>query len=380
MERALAFPFDVVLKEEDICNLQKEKAQLKSMVMQGRRVLLYGRRNTGKTSLVESVAIPAFERHFKNHFVLSADLMGVKDLEDISWRLSRAFELGFSRSFPTKAKFQDMLDAIRGIQPQVGVDQFGNWSLSIGGWKASEKKPFMDEVFRQIKSIESTGASVLIVLDEFQDVYFVRQAEALIRNELQRLSAKTSVIILGSKKHILSKIFSAAKSPFFNWGEPIEIQPIEYEIYREYMNERFAQKKVSIDLPNAIYLQDRMNRIPEPINLLCAKILEDTGGNRKVEKGEIERGLRDLIMARKSKMEEYFSRFTESEQEVMIAFAKLGKIQHPSGTEFTRQLRSSKAAISKIVRKFLDEAILYKTEVAYELADPLLAQHLSFFR
>src|SRR3989338_9932558 len=96
------FLFDVVLDAENICNLQEDRRFLSQQVLAGKRIVFYGRRNTGKTSLVKSIVIPTFFSKHKKGLTVFADLMGVQSMEQISSRLQRALEQGINAIQPTK--------------------------------------------------------------------------------------------------------------------------------------------------------------------------------------------------------------------------------------------------------------------------------------
>jgi AAA+ ATPase superfamily predicted ATPase len=49
------FIFDSILDEENICNLENEKHKIMKGVDSGLKLLVYGKRNTGKTSLIKNV-------------------------------------------------------------------------------------------------------------------------------------------------------------------------------------------------------------------------------------------------------------------------------------------------------------------------------------
>jgi AAA+ ATPase superfamily predicted ATPase len=62
-----SFIFDIVLAADDLCNMSMEKKLLSEGLATGRKFLIYGKRNTGKTSLIESVAIEKFKKKHKLH-------------------------------------------------------------------------------------------------------------------------------------------------------------------------------------------------------------------------------------------------------------------------------------------------------------------------
>lgn len=81
--------------------------------------------------------------------------------------------------------------------------------------------------------------SFLLILDEFQEISNIRQAEAKLRAGLQELGPENPVIILGSKQHMLDKIFNKSKVPFHAWGTTIKLRNIPHEEYFLYMQRRF---------------------------------------------------------------------------------------------------------------------------------------------
>lgn len=78
----------------------------------------------------------------------------------------------------------------------------------------------------------ASRAPLLLVLDEFQDVVDVPTAEAVFRGSLQTFPHQAPMVTMGSKKHLLTKMFARPKAPFHNWGEDLEIKPIPYGEYQ----------------------------------------------------------------------------------------------------------------------------------------------------
>src|SRR3989338_10085690 len=116
------FAYHVLLDSENICNYQKERKVIAKEVLSGQRLVLFGRRNTGKTSLIKSVIIPEFKKNHKNGLVVFADFMGVRDFRQIDARLRNAFRDGFSQSFPKKSVFDGMVRLVKNLRPTLSVD------------------------------------------------------------------------------------------------------------------------------------------------------------------------------------------------------------------------------------------------------------------
>jgi AAA+ ATPase superfamily predicted ATPase len=119
------FIFDSILDEENICNLEKEKHKIMKGVDNGLKLLVYGKRNMGKTSLVKNVIAKSWLRRQSSGFFMYVDLMGVKQLSQISERMTIAFTEAYNDCFKMKSVFNNMLKIITGIKPSIELDEKG---------------------------------------------------------------------------------------------------------------------------------------------------------------------------------------------------------------------------------------------------------------
>jgi hypothetical protein len=373
------FIFDSILDEENICNLEKEKHKIMKGVDNGLKLLVYGKRNTGKTSLVKNVVAKSWLRRQSSGFFMYVDLMGVKQLSQISERMTIAFSEAYNACFKMKSVFNNMLKIITGIKPSIALDENGYPKLSfdlVGGEKI---RPFT-AILKQLDLIYESNIPLLLVLDEFQDIALIDEAEALFRNGLEHINSRIPVVILGSKQHLLNRIFARPKAPFFNWGTHVYFGAIEYREYWQYMDERFKQEGLRISFENAVYLQDKMSRMPEAINRLCFALLFHNIAKNEIMQEDIDLGLSKVVSDRRNEPEIYLSGFTASEQKVIINIANKEPVPHPQGKDFIRSINLTAPGIRKIMMKLENEAVVYKEDTGYILADPLLKQHILAFR
>ncbi|MBW2411731.1 MAG: hypothetical protein JRF72_18195 [Deltaproteobacteria bacterium] len=373
------FIFDSILDEENICNLKNERQKLMKGVENGLKLLVYGKRNMGKTSLVKNVIAKSWLRRQPSGFFMYVDLMGVKELSQISERMTIAFTEAYNASFKMKSVFNNMLKIIRGLKPAIELDEKGNPRLSFG-IAAGEKIRSFTDILKQLDLIYASNIPVLLVLDEFQDIALIDEAEALFRNGLETIDSQIPVLILGSKQHLLNQIFARPKAPFFNWGTHVYFEAIDYQEYWQYMDERFEQEGLRISFDNAVYLQEKMSRNPEAINRLCFAIIFHDITQGKITKDDIDSGLSELVSDRRNEPETYLSRFTASEQKVIINLAKSEPVMHPQSKDFIKSINLTAPGVRKIMLKLEDAAVVYKEDAGYILADPLLKQHILKFR
>jgi len=373
------FIFDSILDEENICNLEKEKHKIMKGVDHGLKLLVYGKRNMGKTSLVKNVIAKSWLQRQPSGFFMYVDLMGVKQLSQISERMTIAFSEAYNDCFKMKSVFNNMLKIITGIKPSIELDEKGYPKLSFGIVGGEKIRPFTD-ILKQLDLIYASNIPIFLVLDEFQDIALIDEAEALFRNGLEHIDSRIPVVISGSKQHLLNRIFARPKAPFFNWGTHVYFESINYHDYWQYMDERFNQEGFRISFENAVYLQDKMSRMPEAINRLCFALLFHDIPKGEITIENINLGLSKVVSDRRNEPEIYLSGFTASEQKVIVNLAKMEPVLHPQGKDFIKSINLTAPGVRKIMMKLEDETVVYKEEAGYILADPLLKQHILRFR
>lgn len=375
------FPTHVVLQDNDICN-QKDLRQKLIATISGHaspHVVLYGRRNMGKTSLLKSVAIPSFEALPGKKLSLYVDFFGVSTLEQITQRLDTTFQTELRKSSRSKRMARAFLEIFQGLEPRLVFDTEGEVSFSVGKKVPPKDVRNLEALFERLQEIAKSDVRLLLIFDEFQDVALVPGAESILRGLLQNLDHSVPVILSGSKKHLLAQMFSEHSAAFYNWGEPLSVGPIAYAEYFEYMKERFKSKELNIDLKTSTHLQNLAQRNCEAINMLCSQ-LWFSYEKRTIDKPVVDQCFVELLRARQGPYEEYLSQFSLAELEVLIAMAKTAVLQ-PTSQDFLKRVAVSKAGVDKIVRRLLDRAMIYfEAESGYELADPLLAAYLRAYR
>jgi len=372
------FVYHSLITEENLCNLKSERKAITKGLEQGRKMVVFGRRNTGKTSLVKNIVLKDFKRKHKNAFVMFCDLQGVSSLTDILHRVSIGFQEAFLAAFPVKSKLNEMLETIKGLRPKIELDPIMGVSLSLGVDTKSTQS--FVEIFREITKI-SRNFSTALIFDEFQDVSTVTQAEALLRDVLQNLPHNIPIVILGSKKHLLMKIFTAPNAPFADWGEDIEFSTITYEEYHSYIAERFALHSLTLNKEDSIYLQTLLSRMPEPINIVCATIVDLYSKKLSViSQSEINQALIETLNRIGSRFEEYLKTFTAKEVMFLSQVAKDQPVREPNGKIFVAKTGLSQKGVNLIFHKLENDAIVYVTKEGVELANPLLAHYLRKYR
>ena len=386
------FEFDRVLRRENICNLEQELHRLSRICAAGECVKIYGRRNFGKTSLVTRAVAEDWHNDTSGagrRVVVYVDLYSVRSLDDISREFTKAFNLAMSRErslWERGVEWMKVLKKVRPIwQPPVSSDEgAGSFSLTTedGGLVVD-----FELVLENIAALAEAGNfEFLLILDEFQEVGRVERATAKLRGALQTFPGNLPVIIMGSRYHLLQKIFLEPREPFHGWGQTVEFGPIDYASFHEYMNVRFGKFGKTIDLTTSRFLQDLMDREPEAINRLCSAIALDETLHQVISREMVTGKLDELLESSRSIYSERFAQYTKLERRVLEGFAREGAVRKPTGKDFVRKMRDTGASsIQAVVERFLDNGVIYREQDddgknVLRLSDPLFALYLKQYK
>ena len=85
-----------------------------------------------------------------------------------------------------------------------------------------------------------TGTRVLVVLDEFQAVAEVWQADAVLRSPIQQHRQQVSYLFAASEQGVLRGLFSERAAPLLGQAERFELGPLPAPVAAEYVSEQFS--------------------------------------------------------------------------------------------------------------------------------------------
>lgn len=368
-----SFVVDSILAKEDICNLEADSQFLFESMIRGDHIVFFGRRNMGKTSLVLSKVIPEYKASIKNALVVVADFLGVQSEAEVLSRVKSALEDALVETFPTQAKLKKIASTILSLRPIIQLDgQTGELQLSLDAKLKGQAT--LTALFSEMKNLAKANP-ILLVFDEFQDIVNIKGMDAKMRTELQKLPAKSPTLVMGSKKHLLSQLFSLPQAPLAGWGVDYEISSISPTEFLPYLNERFKIFHKNIGIEETKYLCDLMENIPEAILYVCMTLCRSPS-HSVISKDDIDAAIERTVDLRRGRYEESLEVFTRSERLFMTEVARLQPVKSPTGKEFIQAAQLSSAGILKITRKLEDLGLIYRSKEGLSLSDPLLATYI----
>lgn len=378
------FVYDRLLEERDICNYLAETKRLTVDVEAGRCIRLYGRRNFGKTSIVKNVVAKRWAGDNSKRVVIYIDFLSIETLDDLSAEFTKSFNFAMSKRrglVEMGVEWFKVLTRVRPTwSPPTSSESFGEFSLKT---ESGQSVVSFQVVLENIANLQlKKNFEFLIIMDEFQEISKIGKAEAQLRDSLQKLSSDIPVVILGSKQHLLANIFNRPKAPFFSWGLTLELKPIPYEEYHEYISKRLGLAGKTISLKVSQKIQNLLNRIPESVNRFC-DFLADQESLKVIQLEDVDSYLEQFLELTVSVYSTQFAAFTFRERLILRALAAREYTARVLSSDFLSEVGGiSKSGVEKIVGRLMDDATIYRDcvpgsdEEGYFLADPLLRLYI----
>lgn len=361
------FKFDVIIGEEDMCDREQEKKRIISLMKRKGRLVVYSLRRMGKTSLID---VCSKKTRSSKTFHLYVDLNEVASLEETAGRFRSHYEFALKEQFPlkkVKAYINELLSHLKVSIP-------GGVELSLERHISIQPEEYLMSLFHELKRIGGYYDLVLII-DEFQGIANLDNVQAILRREAKKLD-NAAVILMGSNQRLLYKMFNNKSSPFFGFGEDMELKPIPIEDYLPYMNERFAEVDVEIGAEAAGYMMEKMNYIPNYINELGAWIV-DTMTGVQLTKGHIDEALEAAASSKRGRYESALYGYTVNQKRFIKAIAKMGVVKSYTGTEMMNETSLSPTELSRTGKSLEDAPLISRdTKNRFFILDPFFRKFL----
>src|SRR4051794_23288496 len=239
------FQYGALALDEAFTNRDGEIAELSADIRNGQDVVLFAPRRYGKSSLIWRVVQRLVKRGV---LVGQIDLMSTPTREKFAERLAKTIhdEMA-SRLFKAKERLA-IFGGLR-VTPTITVNpDDGSISFSFDARAAcADIDATLEELFALPGQIAAErGRRVALVFDEFQEIVEIDPGlPKLMRSAFQE-QPEVSHVYLGSKRHMMERIFSDANEPFWRSAKQMELGVIAPETFRPWVAERFEQTGRSV--------------------------------------------------------------------------------------------------------------------------------------
>ena len=233
------FRFGALALDDAFADRDAEVAELASDIRNGQDVVVFAPRRWGKSSLVwRAAGRLAAERVM----VAQVDLMTTPSKESLAAALAGSIYENIAS--PLERARERALAPFRGlrIQPTINVNpEDGSFSFAFEFGRAG---PDIDATLERLLELPAElggarGRRAALVIDEFQEIVELDPGlPKLLRAVFQR-QPEVAHVYLGSKRHVMARIFDDVNEPFWRSAKTIDLGPIPAEPFAAFIVDRF---------------------------------------------------------------------------------------------------------------------------------------------
>lgn len=219
----------------------------------------------------------------------------------------------------------------------------------------------------------------VVAIDEFQEVAELGlggQFERTMRSVIER-QERVSYVFLGSKTHLLERMFSVKSRPFYNSAQKFLLLCPPAEESAAFLVRRFASARLALDAALADDMVRRVDNVPYYLQAFGSwtfNIVSERGA-RRISKADVDEGFESMYGAERILLEDTFRAHAEAQRLLMRAIA----LEPTSRFDESYRVRHGLASTSTVntaLRRLIADSTVENGEGGYSLCDPLLAHHL----
>jgi uncharacterized protein len=367
------FRFGALALDESFADREAELAELTNDVRNGQDVVVFAPRRRGKSSLVWRAA-----RKLASERVLVAqvDLMTTPTKESLAAALATSI---YEEIASTLDRVRERaLAPFRGLQvaPTITVNPTdGSFSFRFG---VEQRPEDIDATLERLLELPAELAAAkdrrtALIMDEFQEIVEIDPAMPKLLRSIFQKQPEVAHVYLGSKRHVMEKIFNDVNEPFWRSAESIELGMIDPDPFSAFILERFGATEKGIDPAVAGELLTLTGGHPYATQELCYFLWEQTPHGETASASHLREALAAVLRSEHGHFSLLWEKASKPQKLTLQALA-----QEP-GRPFTsdyRRRHSLPAAtnVQRALQALVEAEVVIGEGGEYRISEPFLAQ------
>lgn len=262
--------------------------------------------------------------------------------------------------------------------PRISFSPDSQQEFSLGlNWTELKKQP--DEILDLAENIAQSKKSKLVIcIDEFQNIAFFEDPLAFQKKLRSHWQTHQSVsyCLYGSKRHMLTDVFTSPSMPFYKFGDLLFLSRIAINFWVSFIAERFRStgKEISVSLAEKIAVMTEGH--PYYVQQLAQLVWLRTGN--EVTSGIIEESMDGLVL----QMSLLFQGITENLTTPQVNFLKMlidGETRHTTRANIDKYQLGSSAHVIRIKKSLIEKEIIDEQPGGLIILDPVYSTWLRYY-
>lgn len=361
------FVYGVSVEGNNFTDRVKETRRLKMNFENGLNVVLISPRRMGKTSLVKRVQEIVDKSMIQTVYI---DIYDCRSEYDFYNKFAEALLK------QTASKIELALENVKRflvrLTPKVAFspDLASEYSFSLG---ITPKEYSPEEILSLPEKLANhIGKHIVVCIDEFQqigewpDSIYVQKRMRGVWQHQQHVS----YCLFGSRQHMMTTIFQNKRMPFYQFGEPNYLQPISTADWIPFIQDKFAQKGLTISEEYVTKICDIVRNQSSYVQQLAWNVMLNT--DTQVTDETIKQGVSDLLDQCTPLFMEQLNSLTTYQMNFLRAINAGQHDQWTSQEVMSKYNLGSKSNITKIQKFLLEKDFIERHEDGLYLSDPVL--------
>ena len=351
------FEYGNVVRKDSFCNRKEELEKLKRVFENSERLFLYSERRLGKTSLLK-LALHSLPKN--TYIAVYVDLWSTNSEGEFALALARSIT---EAAATTTTKLLSLTKNVFGaLRPAVTTDEEGKPQVIFGVNKNDIAAPALDEVLKALPDIaKQSKKRLVIVLDEFQQIteYKSDTAEGRLRSAIQH-HQEIAYVFLGSRKHLIQKMFLDKQRPLYRSTAHYQLQPIAEKHWIPFIKDKFLQSAKNIDDAQIQKLCAFTEGHPFYTQHLCHALWELTEANSIAQNDMLEQAINLLLEQENYTFTTLWDSLAANQKTLLTAIAIAPAEFKPFGADFIKHSRIGgasnvqRAADALVIKDLID--------------------------
>ena len=369
------FRYGALALDEAFTDREAEVEELLTDILNGQDVVVFAPRRYGKSSLVWRVSQRAIAQDV---LVAHVNLMTTPTTERFAEKLAETIHDDLASTLFRARERLRVFSGLR-ITPIVTVDPT---SGKLGfSFDAGRQPQDLDATLERLLELPGQlaaerGRKVALVLDEFQEIVDIDPELPKLMRSVFELQPDVAHVYLGSKRHMLERIFNDENEPFWRSAKQIELGVIAPPLFRGYIESQFERTGKRIDPAVVDRVLDTTLGHPYATQELCYFVWGETAARESAGDEQYDAALEKLLRSEHAHFGLIWEKAARAQRLVLRATARepgrplMGEYRRRHGLPGPSSVQRALDALVK------DELVARDASGEYQIAEPFLAEWL----